>query len=170
MKNLLIALSLLLCYSAFGATYNTDKLQFKTVHWKCAGSGSQFDSVVSASGTHTIFTLPAYSVVENIYFLVKTAVAGSSAVTVGDASNPDGYLETGFQSATGMYPSYKSGATSSYAGDYLNPMALYSADNQANGKNFYSDATALQMVLTGTCTAGEGDIGVAFRVFESSLR
>lgn len=170
MKGLVFLFFLFAVSMSFAATYNTDKLNSQTIHWKCAGSGSEFDSVVSASGTHTLFTLPAYSVVEGIYAVVKTAVTGSSAVSVGDASNTSGYLETGFQSATGMFPSYKSGATSSYAGDYLNPMALYSADNQANGRKFNSSATALQMVLTGTCTAGEIDFVVPFRVFESALR
>jgi hypothetical protein len=170
MKKIIMVFAMLASFGVFAATYSTDKIHFETIKWKCGGSGSQFDSVVSAAGTHTMFTLPAYSVVENVYMLVKKAVAGSTGLTIGDAGNTDGYLETGFYGSTGMFPSYKSGATSSYAGDYLNPMALYSADNQANGKKFYSTATALQMVLTGTCTAGEADIGVAFRVFNSDLR
>lgn len=145
MKNILILGFLLISTIAFGGRQKHIR-QTEQFHWE-VGSGSADSSAVT--GTTTIFIIPANTVILDVRANIETAVTGSTAETVGDDGDANGYLEDGFAASTG-YP--KVSALSTVNGAYMYE-ALESGTSTAS--KFYSSADTLDWVISGTSTAGK---------------
>lgn len=110
----------------------------------------------AATGTIAIFSAPANTLIHGVRFEVLTAVTGSSAETVGDGTDPDGYLEDGFAASTGVGPLNAQDA----------PIGAFLKDSNAGGTDaldvsvtgadkLYSSADTVDYIITGTATAGK---------------
>lgn len=103
-----------------------------------AGNGSSPDSALPFTDKATgVLTLDAGTVVEKISVVVTTELAGTTAVLVGDATDPDGFVAAAdvTEGTVGAYVG---------AGAYLASGAI----------KYYAQDTELAFDFTGTSTAG----------------
>lgn len=99
-------------------------------------------------------SLPAGSVVEDVYLKVGDAWVGGTDVQVGDGTDPDGFI-----SATqGATANLTAGATIRAAGAY----AIGDAATNRGLAKVYASADTLDVAFTGTFTAGTATLVVRY--------
>lgn len=133
MKFIIALLMLCVCFSASALTFQKDQVKTHTFVWAIDGSG---DSKV-VTGTIPVFSFPAKVFVKDVRALVETEVAGSSAETLGDGAAATGFLVDGFAGTVGFY-----NATGALKGSFV-------------GEKYYSAADTMDLILTGTASAGK---------------
>ena len=106
------------------------------------------NSTFGASGAKV--SLPAGSIVKNVYAKVTETFAGGTSITLGDATDPDGYI---------LAASWANPA----AGTVIQGDGAYAAatGNQLVPKE-YASATDLYFTKVGTYTAGKADVFVEY--------
>jgi len=132
-----------------------------TFLWDIGGTG---DSAV-ATGVIPIFSAPANCLIHKVSADVKTIVAGSTAETLGDGTDVDGYLLDSFAATTGVYPLSAEDvligvfqkATTAGATDPLD------VSNSPEVK-LYSSADTIDFAITGTATTGKIRFTVDFEI------
>jgi hypothetical protein len=148
MKTIFIAIMVAFVMPVF-AGYNVGKLNTVSKLWEV---GSSTADVSTAIGTIKIFEIPANSAVCDVKAYVETGMLGASAATLGDVTDPDGFLTNGFATSTGLYPSNAQAAT--YGGAY-SFVTEGSTKVKIAGCKAYATAKDLSLVLTGTATVGK---------------
>ncbi len=104
-----------------------------------------------------LWDIPARTVIEKVYVIVDTVVAGTTVLEVGDDDDADGFVKdvsTGLGTA-GMY-----GWSAKGAGDYLNVVTAGGTDaadidTVPDAKYYAAAGKELKLNITTTNTAGE---------------
>jgi hypothetical protein len=108
-----------------------------------------FESTFGASGAK--ITIPAGSIVKNVYAKVTTTWAGGTSLTFGDATDADGWI------VAGSFGTPSAGGVIQADGAY----AYTATEGQLPPKE-YATATDLYLTKVGTYTAGEADVYVEY--------
>lgn len=98
--------------------------------------------------------LPAGSIVLGVVAKVGTAWVGGTRITVGDATDADGYISE----TQGATANLTAGAAIAAAGAY----AIGDAATNAGLPKVYAAATDLTVTITGAFTAGTADVYVRY--------
>ncbi len=113
----------------------------------------------TATGVIPILSLPANSIVHNVFANVITAVTGSTAEEVGDGTDVDGYLTDGFAANAGVYPVSIRPAASTFAGVFSLVQTAGATDaadvDTVPEQKIYASADTLDYKISGTATAGK---------------
>jgi len=133
----------------------------RRIKWKFDAKDFLEDTVNGVTGVIPLLTFEANSLVMSVKAYVKSAVTGSTAETVGDGTDVDGYLVDGFAAATGFFP--KTYAAASAATEFF---GAYAAQGDSMEAKFYNAGDSVDLVLTGTATAGELDFYIDYMVLE----
>ena len=158
MKTILLALILCFTVSTVSAEYSIGKKQVKVFRWEVGNVNADSDTV---TGAIPLISMPAGSMVSNIWANVVTPAAGSSAETVGVSNGDvDGFLIDAFAATASFYP-LPYGAADSYAGVFLSP-AVSAASVQIAGPRAFLVADTVDFIVTGTATAGKIDFYIEF--------
>lgn len=114
-------------------------------------------SIGSDAGTTTI-SLPAMSMVTDVFIKVGTAYAGSGSIDIGDASDTDGFLPDASITKT-------AGAVS---GDDVTARGVYLYDGTNNTilRKFYATATDVVVTVGAGFTAGDATVYVVYMTLE----
>lgn len=120
----------------------------------------------AATGTLTLFSIPANTIIHSVRAWVETAVTGATSEIVGDGTDTNGFLEDGFAASTGVYPLYNQDAASTFVGAYQ----LDSTDGATDAADvsivpankFYATADTIDFIIGGTATAGKIHFFVEF--------
>lgn len=151
MKKILFVLILLCSFSAM-AGWNKHTVNEKRVLFEIGNSNA--DVSVGTLGAHELFEMPAKTTVLGVSAYVETAITGGTMV-VGDATDPDGYLLSGFEAAAGFYPIKNATAATTKAGAYIVATEGSTAVELVGGK-YYSTATDMNLTIGGSAiTAGK---------------
>jgi len=110
-----------------------------------SGSGKSENDALPIETNAAVLELPANIVMKHAYVIIDTAVAGSTTVDVGDASDPDGYVATANLTlgTEGLY---------NYAGAEVG--AYLNNGTDGNAGYLVSAATDLAVAVTDASTAG----------------
>jgi hypothetical protein len=100
-------------------------------------------------------SLPAGSVVEDVYLVVTTAWAGGTDIQVGDGTDPDGFISATQGATANLTPA---GALIRAAGAY----AIGDAATNRGLAKVYNTADTIDIAFTGTFTAGAATIYVRY--------
>ena len=132
-----------------------------TFLWDIGGTG---DSAV-ATGVIPIFSAPANCLIHKVMAHVQTLVAGSTAETLGDGADVDGYLLDSFAANAGIYPL---SAEDVLIGVYQKATTAGATDpldvSNSPEMKLYASADTIDYVITGTATAGKIRFDVDFEI------
>ena len=132
--------------------------------WDFDTTNKDADST-AATGTINILSAPADSLITNVAADVITAVTGSTAETVGDGTDVDGYLLDTFAASIQYVP----------LNNQDSPRGALVLDSNAGvtdaldvtvtaATNHYTSADTIDYIITGTATAGKIRFIVDFMV------
>ena len=92
--------------------------------------------------TTTLWTIPAKTVITDVKAYVTTTATGGN-ITIGDGSDTDGYLTTGFEDTSAFYGN-DSSSYGTYRGAYL------SSNTTPLLEKYYSSADTIDVTLSAT--------------------
>jgi hypothetical protein len=131
--------------------------------WDVSGAAGADSS--AATGTIAIFSAPANTLIHSVVAHVLTAVTGSSAETVGDGSDADGFLVDGFAASTGVYPL---SAEDANCGVYAKATTAGATDagdvSNSSEKKLYGSADTIDFIISDSASAGKIRFIVDFEV------
>ena len=144
MKSFLVFMLLAFSLSASALTFLKGQVSSETFLYEVGNRNADSSAVV---GTINILSVPANVYVKDVHAFVETPIAGTSAEVLGDGAATNGFLVDGFAGTAGFYS-----ASGSLKGSF-------------DGAKFYSSADTLDLVLTGTATAGKIRFLVEYEAF-----
>lgn len=134
--------------------------KFRKVVWvEHGGTGSgESESNPLPMEDGDLWAIPAGTVIENVYAVVKVAVTGTTDFDVGDDDDPDGFIDGSASLTLGTPGMYSYDAK--VAGDYLRVEtagAIEAGDIYVvpNAKYYSAAGKEVKLDVTGTSTAGQ---------------
>lgn len=143
-----------------GSNFVGEKFQ-KVVHFAAGGTGSgesASNPLGLAADNATVWNIPAGTLIEKVYVVITTGLAGTTAFDIGDDDDADGFFDSSVSVAditvAGMY-----GWDAKSAGAYLRIQTAGATDAAdiyvvPNAKYYSAAGKEIKMDLTTAATAG----------------
>ena len=168
MKKLILVLAMLIATNAFAVDTgvpNRKDVFTKVIYFehgsKGSSTGTSPDNAIGLIDNY-LWEIPADTVIEKVYVVIDTAVAGSTDLDVGDDDDADGFVDGSSSVTIGTAGLY--GYDAGNAGQYLmvDKGVIGGTGNFRSAKPKYYSAAGKTMkaTVTGTSSAGKGKIVV----------